>query len=380
MTRRDYTLTLVAAIALFTAYFLVIPTLAPAVRTIGGPTVPTGMATALMAGSTVTLELTTRRLVPKFGERRLMMAALAVAALAAVLVAAVPNLTVLAVASALFGAGFGCTVTSASTAIAVRVPAERRGRAFGGFGTAATIPSVYAPAAGLFIERTLGVQPVFEIAAACCAASVVAAALTSLPFREDSATSVAAAPIVPTARTVLLPLVIFASVTFAFGGVVSFSALSLPSTGVGTAAQFLLVFGFVRSVVRTASGPLIDRHGAAPAMLVALAAAAVALVALALRVPAAVLLAALVFGAAFAAAQNAAIVWMIERGRAGARTTVTGLWNFAIDGGVALAAIVLSGVGGAIGYGPMLWVLPAPVLIAIGLWFLDRRRSQPAEG
>ncbi len=363
LERRDFGLILASTVGVFTAYNLVLPVLPLAVIASGGPRAAAGIATAATAGGTILLDLTAARVNRHVSERTVMLAGLGLALVSAFGLAAATALWVVVVAALGLGVGFGAMVTTASIAIATRAPAQTRGRLFGGYGTATTAPSIYGPGGALLLNAMAGPRVVFLLAGVSCALAVAAV----VPIRLTRIAHATTRESAPVRRwfPVAVPWLAFFGVTLAYGGVVGFSALLLPGRGMTSAAVFLVVFGVTRAVVRTASGPLVDMRGGFRALVGALLVASSGLVLLALTRNVLVLLAAVLFGVGFAAAQNASFAEMVGRAREADRASVAGMWNFAIDIGVVVAAAIVAPFGAVAGFERTPWLLLGATILGV---------------
>jgi predicted MFS family arabinose efflux permease len=271
------------------------------------------------------------------------------------------------------GAGFGTVATVSTILVGELAPPGRRGEAIGYYGLAASLPSVVGQPAGLLLLDAFGLSAVFWAGSATSFVGLLLAA-----WLRPSPQPAAAEPTAGLLATLMTPRLLliwgsFVCVTFTFGGIVSFSPLLLPASGLGSAPAFLLVAGLARTSARTLSGRIIDRLGDWRPVWPLLLLGALGLALLPLRQPALTMLAALLFGAALGVAQTAAFIGMLRSTDPSRSGMVGGLWNVAVDVGFATSALALAPLAARIGYPAMFWTLPALFLAALAGRSAERR-------
>ncbi|MBP0458638.1 MFS transporter [Streptomyces montanisoli] len=334
-----------------------------------------GATTGVTMAATVGAQFAMRRLIPRFGLRRL-------AAVGSLLMglptfgyiisdALAPVLAV----SAVRGMGFGMVTVAGSALTAVLVPAERRGRAVGLYGAAIGVPQLVGLPLGLWAAEHLGFAAVFVVAALLS----VAAAPLAWAIREPDATttttttatasadSTAAEPAPPrvsgAGRALVRPTALMVAAAIALGVLSAFLALAPGiSSATVSGALFLLPAGI--TVGRWAAGHWSDRHGAGGLQLPSAAASALGLGALAACAAggsaAGVLAGAALYGLGFGALQNDTLSVMFLHTDAHRAGTV---WNVAYDGGTGIGSFGGGMVSHAMGV-PGTFATAAAVLAA----------------
>lgn len=319
-----------------------------------------GIVTAVIAACTIALELASPGLMRRFQARSLLLWALVLQTLAMAGFAELRALPAMLLCGALTGAGFGVAATVTANSVGSLAPPGRHGEAIGYFGISASAPTIFAPPLALLLLDAFGPGAAFAAGAAVCAAG----ALLSMRLPREARPVTAFEPgngvfATLAGRAVLLTWLSFVCVSVTYGAAVSFTPLLLGTTGIGSAAVFLLIFGLTRAVTRVLSGRLIDRVGDRRLVLPSLAVGAVALTALPFRMAPLTAVAAAGFGAAFGIVQTGTFVGLHRAAGPRRAGNVSGIWNMAVDAGLGSGTLVLAPVAAAIGYPGMFWLLPA---------------------
>lgn len=369
--------TLIAVFMMFGSVMLVIAAAPVIIEETTGRSSDAGFVTAVFAAATVFTDLMMPRLLRTRAASWLLAVGIAVIATSApffVLAVESESVFMTYMASAVRGVGFALGSVTASLFVINLAPTEQRGRALGAYGVAATVPGIVAVSAGLLLLESAGMRATFGIAAALGLLGAVAAISGRHPRAAGARDTV-----VETGRilrrtlgigSVRRPFLVSLIAMVGFGGIISFAPLALPSSGVGSAAVFLLIAGTSRAVSRWMSGALIDRRGATAPLVVGTfvtVAGSVFLIGERGTVP--VIIAAVTIGAGLGIVMNAAYVAMLDAAEEGTVGVISVLWNLSIDGGVGLGALVL-GVVAAASIDAVFLALP--VIVALGLPFAVR--------
>jgi predicted MFS family arabinose efflux permease len=366
MTRQLVVLLLTVSFGLATLN-LALPVLPLTVTSVTRNTSSAGIVTAVVALLTMAFELQSARLLARFRPVALLLAGLLVGTIAMAGFAEIRTLPAMLLFGGLAGAGFGVVATVSTSMIGWLAPPGRSGEAIGYYGLAASLPAVVAQPASLLLLNRFGVSAVFWAGAGTSLVAIVLATRLRAPGR--------AGPVLPrggllatlTMRPVLLIWASFVCVTFAYGGVISFTPLLLPGAGVGSAPMFLLLAAAARALMRMVSGRMIDRLGDWRLVWPSLLLGALGLALLPLRQPALTLVAALLYGVAFGAVQTGALVGMLKSTEPSRAAIVGGLWNMGVDAGLGAGALALAPLAALVGYQAMFWILPALFLAALAL-------------
>ena len=379
---RQMVMALLAVGLMFSGVFLALPVAPKVVEAASGRTSDAGLVTAVFSGFTVLTQL----LMPRLLRSRLVRWAfvwsqLLIGVPAVVFMVAGDSVPALLIATAVRGVGFGIASVLSALVVTSMAPGGDRGRAFGYYGVAATVPGVFGSALGLFLEAEFGTSTAFAVVGL---AGVLAATAAS------GGGPVAVAPDVPGARALAAlrlagvrnPVLVGVLITLTFGGVLSFAPLALAESGLGSATIFFLLAGLARAAARWASGRGIDRLG--PHRFLAPGAVLVVVGAFLLATgdsPATVTTSAVFYGAGYGLVQNASFLGMMDRAGPTNAGVVSTLWNLSIDGGVAIGGLLLGAVAAAGSIDLVFGLLPiiAGAAIPIAMWAARAASPEPRQ-
>ncbi|WP_051839040.1 MFS transporter [Streptomyces sp. NRRL F-5126] len=343
-----------------------------------------GATTGVTMATTVGAQFAMRRLIPRFGLRRLAAAGSLLMGLPTFGYVVSDALAPVLAVSAVRGVGFGMVTVAGSALTAVLVPAERRGRAVGLYGAAIGVPQLVGLPLGLWAAEHLGFTAVFVVAALLSVAAAPLAWAIREPDASASATatasadSTAARPVPPhmpgAGRELVRPTALMVAAAIALGVLSAFLALTPGvSSATVSGALFLLPAGITAG--RWAAGHWSDRHGAGGLQLPSAAASALGLGALAASAAggsaAGVLAGAALYGLGFGALQNDTLSVMFLHTDAHRAGTV---WNVAYDGGTGIGSFGGGMVSHATGV-PGAFATAAAVLAATTAAAVRRRRA-----
>ncbi|QYJ05640.1 MFS transporter [Nocardioides panacisoli] len=345
---RDFRLLLAATLATFANYAPLLSVGALWADAGGAGSAGAGSLTAVMMAGTVAAQLSMGVLLRLLSLRSMFV--LGALLLGVPTLAYLPSqeLWWLLAVSAVRGVGFGMVVVAGSALVAVLVPPAERGRAAGQYGVAVGLPAVLLLPLGVWLVEQVGFAPIFWTAAL-----LAVAAVPLLRGMTDDRLLVAS-PTTPTDALasgrrwtpLLAPWVLLLAVACAYGGVVTFVPLTLPSSDVASVVLFVASAAMITG--RWAAGVLSDRTGATTLLLMTgIATAALGMaglgVALDLDSGAALLAvpAAAAYGVGFGAIQNETLVLMFQRAGPGAHGRASTVWNLAYDAGSGFGAYAI---------------------------------------
>ena len=341
---------------------------------VGGGTGGAGSATATFMLTTVLTQVAMPRLLGRFGYRRVLVAGLLFLGLPALLYTLAGNVAwVLAVTSAR-GIGFGIVTVGFAALLVELSPPERRGEALGLFGLAMTLPTVFSNPFGLWLVDTSGYATVFLLGGLF----PLLAPLALIGIRTGSLDREAeggAGFLEGLRRGPLLRLfLIFATVTSATGVVVTFLPLTVPRSGLFSAATALLIFGVTTALSRVWAGRFGDRHGHHLLLAPGLVVAAGGMAALPQGGPP-TLAGALLLGLGVGLLQNSTLILTMDRVAENERGLGSTLWNVSFDAGTGVGAFCFGFLVGFSGLSSAFYVSALILLAAVGLVFVDRRKK-----
>ncbi len=343
---------------------------------IGGGTGGAGSATAAFMLTTVLTQMAMPRLLGRFGYRKVLVAGLLFLGLPALLYPLAGGVAGVLAVTLARGVGFGIVTVGFAALLVELAPPERRGEALGLFGLAMTLPTVFCNPFGLWLVDTSGYAAVFLLGGLfplLAPLGVVGVRTGAIDRGAEGGTGV----LEGLRRGPLLRLfLIFATVTSSTGVVVTFLPLTVPRSGLFSAATALLVFGVTTAVSRLWAGRFGDRHD--PHLLLApgLVVTAGGMVALPQGGPP-TLGGALLLGIGVGLLQNSTLVLTMDRVAEDERGLGSTLWNVSFDAGTGVGAFSFGFVVGVAGLSSAFYISAIILLAAIGLVFVDGRRKKP---
>jgi len=344
---------------------------------VGGGTGGAGLATATFMLTTVLTQVAMPRLLGRFGYRRVLVAGLLFLGLPALLYPLAGGVAGVLAVTLLRGVGFGIVTVGFAALIVELAPPERRGEALGLFGVAMTLPTVLCNPLGLWLVDASGYTTVFLLGGLFpLLAPIAVIGIRTGSLDRDAVGG--AGFLEGLRRGPLLRLVlIFATVTSATGVVVTFLPLTLPASGLFSAASALLVFGLTSTLSRLWAGRFGDRRDPHILLAPGLIAAAGGMVALPQGGPP-TLGGALLLGAGVGLLQNSTLILIMDRVADDERGLGSTLWNVSFDAGTGVGAFSFGFLVGVGGLSSAFYISALILLAAIGLVFVDRRHKKTA--
>ena len=358
---RPMVLALIASLFAMVGFYLLLSVVPLYAERAGGGSAGAGLATAVFMFSTVLAQLGMPRLLVRFGYRAVFAAGLVLLGLPAFLYVPLGGLPAILAVTFLRGAGFGAAIVVLAALVVEIAPPERRGEAFGLFGVALTLPTVFCGSLGLWIVERSGFVLVFLIGASAPLLALVAALGISSPERREEREGAGFMSLFER-PSLLRILLLFASSTAVSGVVVTFLPLSAPGPGLFSAATALLLLGITTTLFRWWAGRFGDRGDPRVLLVPGLLCAALGMAALSFGGPA-LLGGALLFGAGFGMLQNTTLLLTMQRVPKAEYGLGSTLWNLAFDAGTGAGALVFGFVIGVAGFS-LAFYLCAGLLVA----------------
>jgi MFS family permease len=178
---RDFTLLLAVNVLLYTAFQMLTPTLPLYVLSLGGGTAAAGLMIGLFTGAAVLIRPFAGWALDAYGRRLLLLAGLAAFVLASAAYGWVATVALLVVLRPIHGLGFGVFTVSSGALAADLTPKSRLGEGMGLIGVTWSLSMATGPPLGLAIVHRYGFPPLFPVAAAIAAASLVLALFPHYP-------------------------------------------------------------------------------------------------------------------------------------------------------------------------------------------------------
>ena len=379
--------TLVAVLAAFGGWSLLLPVIPQAILDDGRGTGLAGAYTGVFMAATVLTQTQTPRMLRKYGYRATMFVSGLLLGLPTFLHLFGTDAALVLGIAVIRGMGFGALTVAESALIAELVPLKFLGKASGALGVAVGVAQLACLPLGLAIAHWTGTyQWVYLLgglislvgsAMALLIPKLKAAAKpgrrrkkepgAELPSREPGP-----AAEVATWKLVAVPALAIGATAMGFGGISAFLAPAAREidlvSGAIVAGAALSVMGGSQMVFRYAAGVWADRKGRAGTLLIgALAAGVVGLAFMAVVVFAGwsawwLLGAAAFYGAGFGMVQNEALLLMFARLPRERTAEASAYWNMAFDSGTGSGSFILGLVAGMV-----LQPYPAVFAVAAGL-------------
>jgi MFS family permease len=353
----------------------ILPALPLLVENLTRRTDEAGFVTGAFSAGAVTLELQTFRLLKRWPANRVLSVGFSFTTLAMIGFALAESLWLLVVLGTIFGFGFGIVVAATAAMVSDLAPEDKRGRAFGIYGLAATVPLIVSPAVALILVSRFGIRSVFWVFSASCLLGLIASWRTAdAPQPSEQVLQLQGRML---NRRLVVLFAALACFSFTYGGVVSFTAFVAPGSGLSSAAAFFFAAGLCRVVFRSVSGPLLDRIDERWVIIPSLVAGAAGLVLLTFGGIPWVVLAGGLYGAGYGMAQTASILAMLQGIPRTAAAVVSGWWNFAVDGGIGIGALTLAPLAAWLGYRSMFLVLAGVLIGVVALRAIEGQLATP---
>lgn len=350
---------------------LLIPVLPLYLEGLGQGSFAAGSATTLLMAGTVAAQVCAPRVLRAWGYAPTLLAGLVLLGVPAALYPYMEGLSPILLVTLVRGVGFGLATVAFAALVAQAAPLGRRGEAIGLYGVASTLPAVLGLPLGVWIASNIGYGATFAVGVASPLAGLACllAARVRTPVARDGGNGLRSALGKAPLRR---PLLVFLSSTVATGFLVTFLPLAAPSSGFGSAAAALLVWGATQTAARWWAGRFGDRSGASrlipPSLL--LSAAGMLAASQADNAPL-LLLGAALNGLGFGVLQNATIAVLLERVSRREYGTVSALWNVGFDAGAGLGPLLLGPAVAIAGFAPTSVAAAGLMLAALLLVRLD---------
>lgn len=366
---KSFIILTVGTLFLFTAFYMLLPTLPPYIKQLGGTEAQAGLVVGAFMLSAVLFRPLIGVLLDRFGRRPFIAWGLFLFAVTMYLYGWTGGVIALLGLRILHGMTWAIATTAILTAIADIIPAPRRGEGIGWFSASITLAMAIGPILGIWVTRNLPGQ-LFLFATGLCTVALLLTLGAKLPFRPP-----AGARRIELLEKSALPVAASAFLLFiAYGGVIAFVALFADSIQVDPGA-FFLTFAATLALSRPLAGKLSDRYGEVSVIVPAAVITILALLTLSFSTGLlGVLVAAVLYGIGFGSAQpalHAAIIRLARPDRIGAANASFGS---AADLGIGLGAVVLGWVSQHTSYQLLFAVSAVPVALSLIFFALFAKR------
>lgn len=367
---KSYIFMITGMFFLFTAFYMLYPTLPLFIKENGGTESQVGLAMGAFMLTSVIFRPFVGGLLDRFGRRPFIIWGLLLFAATMFIYNWVSGLAVLMVIRILHGFTWAVSTTSISTAVTDLIPTTRRGEGMGWSGMAMTVAMAIGPMLGLAVANNHSYESLFGFAVLL---SVAALALTF--GAKIKATPQANTRKIELFDKSVFPITLSVFLLFiAYGGITTYIPLFADSIKVNS-GTFFLVYAATLVLNRPIAGKLSDRHGEAFVIIPAKVITISALIILSLSTNLlGIIISAILYGIGFGSAQpalQAATIRLVSPDRTGVANA-----SFATgaDLGIGLGAMMLGWISQYMSYQALFTVSAVAVVFSLLMFiFLVKR-------
>lgn len=373
---KSFILMTLGMLALFTGFYLLLPTMPLFIQQLGGNESQVGLVVGAFTLTAVVFRPIVGGLLDRFGRRPFMIWGLAAFVVSMYLYDWVGGIAALLALRVLHGASWAFSTTAVSTSVTDMIPVSRRGEGMGWFGMAMTLAMAIGPLLGIWILDNGSYRSLFLLAAALSAVALLLVFRTKAPERPKAESG----KFVWFDRSVLPVTSALFFLAVAYGGITTFLPLFAEEIRVN-AGIFFLVYALALTLIRPIAGKLSDRLGEARVIVPALAVTAAALLILSVSSGiGGVIAAGVLYGIGFGSAQPAMQAANLRLVPPDKRGVATASFLTAFDLGIGIGSIGLGWVSQYSSYGTMFAVCAGSVAVSAALFLgvASRRLRQAA--
>lgn len=338
---KNFALLCLASFSFFSSMYFLLPALPLYIVQLGGQDRDVGLIMGAFTLTSILVRPFVGRWVDAWGRKPFLLLGASIFLAASLAYNLARNIPLLLLTRGFHGLGIACFTTAASTYVADIVSPRRRGAAIGYFGMFANVAMSIGPYLGGMLMRSLSLTALFGAAATM---GGMAMALAS-PLRESRRPSPGRNPHEPQpliSRQAVFPALVMFSMTFTYGGVLSFLPLLAVRRQIEGFEAFFTVLAMALILVRAVGGEMSDRFGRAAVIIpgMFLVSLATVTVSLADSLPI-LLLAAAVYGMGFGAVHPSLLAFTVDRTEVASRGAAMGTFSAAFDLGIGLGSVLL---------------------------------------
>ncbi|MEK4435725.1 MFS transporter [Paenibacillus sp. FSL K6-2862] len=368
---RSFILMTLGLLFLFTAFYMLYPTLPLFIKEMGGNEQQVGLAMGALMLSSVLFRPFVGGLLDRFGRRPFMIGGLLVFIASMYMYNWVGGVLVLMGLRMIHGISWAMSTTSMMTAVTDMIPANRRGEGMGWFSTSMTFAMAIGPMIGLSIMQGQSYQSMFLFAVVLSAVALLltlAAKMPFIPTADQKKIQIFEKSVLPVMAPIFFLFV-------AYGGITTFVPLFAAEIQVNS-GTFFLIYAATLALSRPIAGKLSDRIGEVAVIVPALIITMAALLVLSFSTSLfGVLCSAVLYGIGFGSAQpslQAITLRMAPKERQGAANA---FFSTATDLGIGLGAILLGLVSEYMSYSVLFSVSALSVFVALLLFAIHVKKS-----
>jgi MFS family permease len=367
---KSFILMTLGLLFLFTAFYMLYPTLPLFIKEMGGNEKQVGLAMGALMLSSVILRPFVGGLLDRFGRRPFMIGGLLLFILVMYMYNWVGGIIMLIGLRIIHGMSWAVSTTSMMTAVTDMIPSARRGEGMGWFSTSMTLAMAVGPMIGLGIMQGTSYQTMFLFAVGL---SVVALLLTlgaKMPFQPHTDRK----KIQIFEKSVLPVMAPIFFLFIAYGGITTFVPLFAEQIKFNS-GTFFLVYAATLALSRPIAGKLSDKKGETAVIVPALIITIIALIVLSYATSLfGVLVSAVLYGIGFGSAQPALQAITLRLAPEDRKGAANAFFSTATDLGIGLGAMALGLVSEYMSYHILFMVSALSVLVSFLLFMIYVRR------
>ncbi|PMC39279.1 MFS transporter [Bacillus sp. UMB0899] len=346
---------------LFTAFYMLYPTLPLYINERGGSESQVGLAMGAFMLSSVIFRPFVGALLDRFGRRPFIIWGVLSFAAAMYMYNWMGGIMILMILRILHGMTWAVSTTSIITAVTDLIPSGRRGEGMGWSGMAMTLAMAIGPMFGLWITQNLSYHSLFLIAVIISVLALVLSFCAKTTFTRPTEVNK-----IELFEKSVLPITISVFLLFiAYGGITSFIPLFTDSIKVNS-GTFFLVYAATLVLIRPLAGKLSDRYSEAFVIIPGMVITITSLIVLSYSVNLlGVIISACLYGIGFGSAQpalQAATLRLVNPERTG---VANASFSTGADLGIGLGAIILGWVSQYSSYQMLFTVSALSVLFSL---------------
>ncbi|MGE8078771.1 MFS transporter [Peribacillus loiseleuriae] len=367
---KSFILMTVGMFFLFTAFYMLYPTLPLFIKEMGGNESQVGLAMGAFMLSSVIFRPFVGGLLDRFGRRPFIVWGLLFFAIAMYMYNWIGGIAVLMVLRILHGVTWAVSTTAILTAVTDLIPSKRRGEGLGWSGMAMTLAMAIGPMFGLWVAQNFSYHSLFLLAVGISAAALFLTFGAKTSFKPQTR----ARKIELFEKSVLPVMASIFLLFIAYGGITTFVPLFADSIKVNS-GTFFLVYAAALVLIRPIAGRLSDRYSETFVIIPALVITISALIVLSFSTNLfGVIISAVMYGIGFGSAQpalQAATIRLVSPERTG---VANASFSTATDLGIGLGAIILGWVSQYTSYQVLFTVSAVSVVLSLLLFIFFVKR------
>lgn len=357
-----------ALLFLFTAFYMLYPTLPLFITQMGGNQQQVGLAMGALMLSSVIFRPIVGGLLDRFGRRPFMIGGLIVFIISMYMYNWVGGIIMLMALRILHGMSWAVSTTSMMIAVTDMIPSVRRGEGMGWFSTSMTVAMAIGPMIGLFVMQGSSYQTMFLVAVGFSIFALLLTLFAQMPYKPLTGSK----KIQIFEKSVLPVMAPIFFLFIAYGGITTFVPLFANEIHVNS-GTFFLVYAATLALIRPLAGKISDLKGETYVIIPSLVITVIALIVLSFSTNLlGVIVAAVLYGIGFGSAQPALQAIMIRLAPEDRKGAANAFFSTATDLGIGLGAIFLGLVSEYLNYQALFLVSACSVVLSIVLLRLIR--------